>query len=100
MEWVLEYVDKVSRRRYVVRQAANRSCMSSHINFLPLSKEIDEEVSLKLFVKDLREEVEVGDQRSLQDDGDVGRVEQLDGVRLLVALHLPRRHCDLNTEAL
>jgi len=45
--------------------------MACHVILLPFSKESNEEVSLKLFVKDLREEVEVRDESSLEDNGDV-----------------------------
>jgi hypothetical protein len=38
---------------------------------LPLSNEGDKEVALKLTVKYLTEEVQVGDESSLQDDWDV-----------------------------
>jgi hypothetical protein len=51
-------------------------------------------------MKDLREEVEVGDEGCLENDGDVGGIEELDGVRLLVTLHLAAGYLNLNTEAL
>ena len=74
--------------------------MSSHVILLPLTKKVHEEVSTELLSKDLREEVKVGDKSSLENDGDVGSVEELNGVRLLVALHSAGAHCDLNAEAL
>ena len=51
-----------------------------HVVFLPLSDEADEEVALELAVKHLRQEVQVRDKGGLQDDWDVGGVEQLDRV--------------------
>ena len=54
--------------------------MSLHVKFLPLSKETNEEVALEFAVEDLREEVQVGDEGSLEDDWDVRGVEQLDWV--------------------
>ena len=60
---------------------------------MPLSKEVDKEVTLELLGQDLREEVEVGHEGGLEDDGDVRSVEQLDWVRLLVSLHLTAAYC-------
>lgn len=74
--------------------------MSSHVILLPLAQQVDEEVSTELLGEDLREEIEVGDESGLQNDGDVRGVEKLDGVRLLVALHLSRRDGQLNSETL
>ena len=67
---------------------------------MPLSEEVHEEVASELLGQDLREEVQVGDEGGLKDDGDVGGVEQLNGVRLLVSLHASAAHSDLYTEAL
>jgi hypothetical protein len=74
--------------------------MASHVILLPLSKQVHKEVSFELLGKDLREEVEVGDEGSLENDGDVGGVEELNGIRLFVALHFPGAHSDLNAETL
>mmetsp|Transcript_57425 Transcript_57425/g.128203 ORF Transcript_57425/g.128203 Transcript_57425/m.128203 type:complete len:393 (-) Transcript_57425:510-1688(-) len=52
---------------------------------LPLAKHVDEEVVGVALVEQLREEVEVGDERRLQDDWHVGRVEELDRVGALHA---------------
>ena len=60
--------------------------MASHIILLPLSKETDEEVTFELLVEDLGEEVQVRHKGSLQDDGDVRSVEQLDWIWLLITL--------------
>jgi hypothetical protein len=48
----------------------------------------------------LREEVEVRDEGSLEDDGNVGSVEKLDWVWLLVSLHSSAAYCELNSETL
>ena len=56
----------------------------AHNGYLPLAEELHEEVRGEALVQQLREEVEVGDQRSLQNDGDVRRVEQLDRVSAAV----------------
>ena len=51
--------------------------MAGHIIFLPLSKEVHKEVASELSVEHLREEVQVGHERGLENDGDVRGVEQL-----------------------
>ena len=46
------------------------------------------------------DEVEVGDEGALENDGHVGGVEQLDGVVLLLAPPLFAPHRQINPEAL
>jgi hypothetical protein len=67
---------------------------------LPLSKQVNEEVTSEFLGENLREEVQVRDEGSLQDDGNVRGVEQLNGIRLLVTLHFAAGNLDLNAEAL
>mmetsp|Transcript_12501 Transcript_12501/g.40927 ORF Transcript_12501/g.40927 Transcript_12501/m.40927 type:complete len:317 (-) Transcript_12501:796-1746(-) len=54
-------------------------------DLLPLADEADEEDAGIPVVEELGEEVEVGDEGRLEDDGHVRRVEELDGVRSLLA---------------
>lgn len=53
--------------------------------YRPRSQQIDQEVSTEASGEHLRDDVEVGDQGRLQDDGDVGGVEELDGVGVVLA---------------
>jgi len=85
VERVTEDVGPGARWRNVVSQATDRSRVALHVVFLPFAKEANENVSLELAVKDLREEVQIGDKGSLQNDGNVRSVEQLNRVRSLVA---------------
>jgi len=62
--------------------------MASHVIVLPLSEESNDEVSPELAGKDLSEEVNVGNECSLQNDWDVGGIEKLDWVWLLESSHL------------
>jgi hypothetical protein len=55
---------------------------------LPLSEQADDEVSSEFSCENLGEEVDVGDEGSLQDDWNVGGVEQSDWIWLLEASHL------------
>lgn len=52
--------------------------------YRPGSQDIDEEVATETCWKHLRNDVEIGDQGRLQDDGNVGGVEQLDGVGVVL----------------
>ena len=74
--------------------------MTSEIVLGPLSKETNEEVALELAVEHLGQEVQVGDEGGLEDDWDVGGVEELDGVGIgLTSLSLALQR-QLDSEAL
>lgn len=62
------------------------------VTYRPGSKEVHKEISTEACGKHLRNNVKVGDQGGLQDDGDVGGVEQLDGVSVV----LPAIACRLD----
>lgn len=100
MEGVLDHLEEVTGGTDVVGEATDGGGVTVHVVVLPLAEEPDEKVALELLVEDLREEVEVGDEGSLQDDGDVRGVEQLNGVGLLVSLHFPAAHGKFNSETL
>ena len=74
--------------------------MSGHVIFLPLSDEAHEEVAFELAMEYLWEEVQVGDESSLEDDWDVGGVEKLDWEWSGVASDTSRLQGQLNTESL
>ena len=63
-------------------------------------RESNENVSSELSSKDLREEVDVGHESSLENNWNVRGVEQLDRVRLLEASHLSAGQAELNSESL
>ena len=67
---------------------------------LPLAEEADDEVGAKALVQQLGDEVQVGDQGGLQDDGHVAGVEQLDGVGALRPAPLLAAHRQVHPEAL
>ena len=71
-----------------------------HVILLPFTKETDNEVALEFLVKNLREEIKVGYKCSLENNGDVGSVEQLNWIRLLISLHLSATDGDLHSETL
>ena len=82
VERVLNHVVELARRADVVGEASNGRRVSLNIVLGPLAKETNEEVALELAVKHLGEEVQVGNEGGLQDDWDVGGVEELDWVRV------------------
>jgi len=74
--------------------------MASHVIILPLSEKTDDEIASELSGEDLGEEVDVGDESSLENDWDVGGVEKLDGVWLSETSHLLAAQGELDSEAL
>jgi hypothetical protein len=53
MEWIPDYINEFSRRTNVVSKTTNWSRSSVHVILLPLSKKIDNEVTLEFLVEDL-----------------------------------------------
>ena len=84
---LLDIVETLGRTD-VVSKTADGCLMSSHVVILPLAKEANNEVSSELTSQDLREEIHVGDKSGLQNDWNVRRIEQLDGIWLLETSHL------------
>ena len=85
MEGVLHDLEPVTRGAYVVGKTTDGSWMASHVVLLPLADERDKEVTFELAVKHLTQEVQVWNKGSLEDDGDVGGVEQFDRVGRVLA---------------
>lgn len=75
-------------RRMVNTHAYPCSGNVGRATHLPSAEQLDDEVVAVPLVQQLRDEVQVGDQGRLQDDGHVGGVEQLDLVVLLHAAAL------------
>ena len=85
MDRVLQHLPKGLRSRDVVGKAAywEHLAVLRVLALVPLSKQVHDDVALEPLEEDLGEEVEVADEGSLQDDGHVARVEEIDGVLLL-----------------
>jgi hypothetical protein len=92
--------EQASGRADVVSQTADGSSVAVNIGVSPLSEESNEVVSLVLSVEHSREEVEVGNESTLENNWDVGSVEELDRVRYLVASDLSVTESKFNTESL
>ncbi len=80
MEWISERILELPRRRNIVGKSPNGYTLSAHLKLLPVTKEIDEEVSSEFLGEHLTQKEEVGDKSRLKDDGDVGGVEEFDVV--------------------
>jgi hypothetical protein len=91
-----------ARRGNVVSQSTNRDSLTSvgTLNLTPRTQEANEEVGGESLVQELRDEVQVGHERRLQDDGDVAGVEQLDGVAATLTALFLVLHGNVDTEAL
>lgn len=70
------------------------------VTYRPGSQEVDQEVAAEARRKHLRDDVKIGDQRRLQDDGNIGGVEQLDGVSVVLAAVACRLDGKVHSEAL
>lgn len=68
--------------------------------YRPGSQEIDQEVTAEPCWKHLWDDVKIGDQCRLQDDGNIGGVEQFDGVSVVLAAVACRLDWKVHSEAL
>jgi len=74
--------------------------MTSHVIILPLSEKWNNEVTSELSSQDLGEEVNIGNESSLQNNWNVRSVEQLNWIWLSETSHLSGTKTKLNTESL
>lgn len=58
--------------------------MTKWYTYRPGTEQIDQEVATEACGKHLGDDIQVGDEGGLQDDGDVGGVEQFDGVGVVL----------------
>ena len=100
MEGVSLNVEEVSRRADVVGETTNGCAHATDVSLTPLSEEAHKVVALVLAVKHLREEVEIRNEGSLKDDGNVRGVEQFDGIWNFVTTYSPVTESQLNSESL
>ena len=100
VEWVVENVHDCSWRWDVVSETSDRDWVAAHLNFLPLAEDSDKDVASEFLEEELGEEVEIGDKGGLENDWDVGGVEELDWVGLLVASNFLTLDGDIDSESL
>lgn len=70
------------------------------VTYRPGSKQVNQEVSTETSRQHLRDDIEVGHKGRLQDDGNVGGVEELDGVSVVLATVAGRLDGQVDPEAL
>lgn len=68
--------------------------------YRPSSQEVDQKVPAEAGGEHLRDDVKVRNQSRLQDDGNVGGVEQLDGICVVLATVTCRLDGQVDSEAL
>lgn len=68
--------------------------------YRPRSQQIHQEIATEASGKHLGDNVQVGDQGRLKDDGNVGGVKQLDGVGVVLAAVASRLDGQIHSEAL
>jgi hypothetical protein len=85
MERIVEDLGQVVWWRDIVRKTTGGDGLdraSGASNILPSANEIDQDETTETTPQELRKEVQVGYKSSLEDDGDIGGVEELDRVGL------------------
>ncbi len=70
------------------------------VTYRPSPQQIDQEVPTEARGEHLRDDVKVGHQSRLQDDGNVGGVEQFDGICVVLATVTCRFDREVDSEAL
>lgn len=68
--------------------------------YRPSTEQIDQEIAAEARRKHLRNDIQVGHQSGLQDDGNVGGVEELDGVGVVLATVACRLDGQIDSESL
>lgn len=71
MERISDQIREILRRRHVVGETTDGNTVTAHFNVLPLSEDSDQEVGSEFSVEDLRDQVKIGDQSSLENNGSV-----------------------------
>jgi hypothetical protein len=74
--------------------------VTGHVVILPLAEKRDDEVASELPSQNLSEEINIGNEGALEDNWDVGSVEELDGVWLSETSHFAAAQAQLNAESL
>jgi hypothetical protein len=102
MKRIGDDLDQARGRGHIVSQTANRGRVGSHsgLTLLPATKELDQDVVRVALVQKLGEEVQVGNEGTLKDDGDVVGVEKLDRVAGLLTTVLLVLDREIDTETL
>lgn len=100
VDGVSEDREEISGGRNVIGETTNGDRVTTHFDILPLTEESNGKESSESSVEELGEEIEVGDQSSVEHDGDVGGIEQLDGEVGGVSLNALLLNVEIDSETL
>jgi hypothetical protein len=100
MKWIPCQFKEVSWWGEIVCESSCWHTVASPFNFLPYTKKFDEEISSELLIQYLGEEVDIGNQGTLENDWHVGCVEEFDWVWLMVSSYFLTGHGEFNSESL
>lgn len=102
MNGIFSNVTQTLWRRQVVTQPTNGvgTGRTASSNVAPDAEQVHQKVASEFDGQHLRNDVQIGDEGRLQDDGNVGRVKQLDGVGRILAAITGRLDGQVDTEAL
>jgi len=100
VDGVSEDREEISGGRNVIGETTNGDRVTTHFDILPLTEESNGKESYESSVEELGEEIEVGDQSSVEHDGDVGGIEQLDGEVGGVSLNALLLNVEIDSETL
>jgi len=100
VERVIEEFGEFSRGGNIISKSGNGDGSTSHFDILPLSNKLDKEVSLESFMEHLREEIEIRNKGSLQDNRDIRSVEQFNRVGSSVTSDFHVFDGEFNSESL
>jgi len=87
VDGILQHVSETFGRGEVVAESADGigSSRTAAADIRPHAQQVDQEVARKFMSEHLGNDVEIGDQSALKDDGDVGGVEEFDGIRRILS---------------
>jgi hypothetical protein len=102
VDGILEHLEEGGGGRHVVAETRDGDGLGTAaiLETLPAAQETDDEVTVELAVQELGDDEQVGNQGALENDGDVGGVEELDWVRAGLRADLGVLDWQVHTEAL
>lgn len=91
---------KLCPRHFDVLFFFSCSIRNKNCTYRPGTQQVDQEVATEASGEHLRDDVQVGHQSRLQDDGYVRGVEKLDGIRVVLSTITCRLDRQIDSEAL
>lgn len=85
MNGVFSNITEILGGRYIISKTRNGNGFTSVVQILPNTKKSDEIISLESFVKNLRNEIHITNQSSLEDNGSTRSIKQFNWEMSLVS---------------